>query len=547
MTSQPKLYHDAAINTYDIRGIQKCSALFTDDPTWRNGFDNDALSTMDQAILGLRFKQWKPVGTDNPSFDDKINSYCYLYNNNTTVSSNKGNIQDPFLKTMKCSAADIQSIGPGKEFITNIFSDNAPEHSHAGRFDYNKCIFEINKNKITSSNLAGFWKTFAENECNGYKENAQDILSTITGTYTSCNAQLTRMKSENENIHRDFDNLQSFWPKFKTCKEEQQSVLNQLGNLAVAQSNIDCGFWGKQITNNKCSLVDKAKKQQLESKVKLQTITKDGLQAEQKALTKRLGDLTSTYNVLQQRSNVLSYQIESLNKEFSLCKEDVLPSVHSRIALVSIRLRDLLTNLKTSQESAIQLNTNRARLDKEYQGLVSKQQMLEQSITTIKNEMIICTTQIERNQALAKINREDSLRYESQQQVCDTELQQAMYRLEQLKQTTLSLTTERDQLLALCRKDQQQFYNATTGRIATEVNAAKQQSLDACADTKSADIASKVQQLLQEKERLQQQLASLQNGVLVDVAWCKNPENKPQWDKCCLALDANTPIPMEPE
>jgi hypothetical protein len=174
---------DILQNVYDKHGIEKCDIL-----------DNKSVASS-VYLDPLRFRKWKP--SDGAANTDPNIEHCYYFADrdpNKILFKGEGderslaNIGDPL-----SGASDGNNLCKKSSemftkvpFIKSVFDDNKSERTVHESLAYKKCVFEIDKSKVNSGTLNGFW----------------DVLDITKTNSLSCNKQLTALRDEQQSYRK---------------------------------------------------------------------------------------------------------------------------------------------------------------------------------------------------------------------------------------------------------------------------------------------------------------------------------------------------------
>lgn len=542
----PILDYQATSTAYDQKGLERCDALFANPLNqergpWRQDFTNDALSSMDRAILGMRFKEWKPLTDFRQQHPDR--TYCYLHNSNAQVPTPNANIQDPFLTTLKCSPDDLQRLGgqSTQDFITNIFPDQNPDHPHARRFDYDKCVFEIDPTKVTAPKLAKFWEALSDAECAGYKATAQAQITDLQRVISQCNAELQRTKTTLSTAQASFSNLQSYHAQFTTCQATSNALNTQLATLANAQSNLDCRFYGGRdfsqdirIRTNPalCGQIQ-GEKQSLDAALNTANQALSASNAQRSKLTRDARTLESANAMLQSRSNALTNEIRDTTESYAACSNVDVPRIKARADKLAQDLQQAIKSITQSNTQLQTITNTNAALTNQLNALTQRQNALARDLPQTTDKYIACVADTNQQRTLWQQREQDAIRYERLLQECQTDTQIQTRRLDQLNKTVDALTRERDDWIARCRQSQQDFYTRSIAKIGNEAKTIEARGREICGA--SDPIAREVQDLNTRKLDEMRKLEDMRTKPLeLNQQWCRT--NETEAEKCCKEI-----------
>ena len=536
-TPMPSISRDVISTSYDKQGYERCDVLFanplsSDRASWRDAFDTDPLASMDRAILGMRFKEWKPIIDSNNTVNvptktqDLSRSYCYLFNSNAAA-----NIQDPFLQGLTCSLNDVQKLGGGREFITNVFADNTQDAPHASRVSYDKCVFEIDSTRMTSSNLASFWKSLSDAECAAYKARWEGIIKGLDVQIATASSTLQHRKNLRDNEIFTLSNLKSYWSQYSSCMDIQQGLNRDLANIRTQQSNLDCTFQGTY-ANKTCTPAGGGKphKALLDERLAQANTTFAVKRNQRSALNATATDLTAEVSSLQARSNDLSQRFKDTSDQYSVCMQVDIPSLQARKLLLNQNIYEVTTKRDQTLKSLEQVNLNLKTLMSSNDTLNKQETKLKGDLTQVQRNLITCTADLERLDTLAKRAKEEYERYWKLSDECTNDVHELNQRLAALKAQIDNLIVEREEWWAWCRRKQTE----EIGNIVTQVDSDTNEVISN-ADSTCQINSYEMQNIVAKRQEKAQALAQLQNATQgtksVDANWCK--ANISRVVECC--------------
>lgn len=240
-----KVSKTALHQDHDILGLQKCGILHKDEIV------SSAKSIADHYLKTNRLKQWNPSQSDRKSTDPKY-EYCYM---NFDINNN---LKDYTITKDNCSISNIDFNYP---FIKDIFQDNNYESAYKSPF--NKCVFKIDKSRITNEDLQNFWHNIGSNECLHVNKLIYEVYDKAVlnlkqceesfKVYSESNVFLKNRIHEYSNLIKHANNLisecESDRKKVKcdivTTKTKRDSVLR-----SIQSHELDCKQNEVMYTNN---------------------------------------------------------------------------------------------------------------------------------------------------------------------------------------------------------------------------------------------------------------------------------------------------------
>lgn len=536
-----KVAKDVVSTSYDKQGYERCDALFanplsSDRASWRDAFDTDPLASMDRAILGMRFKEWKPiVDSNNTLMPDSIpslkpdRSYCYLFNSNDSPSLSS--IQDPFLQGMKCSLDDVQKLGDGREFITNIFPDNNQDAPHASRFTYNKCVYEIDPSRMNSNNLASFWKSLSDAECEAYKAKWESIIRGLDLQIVTASSNLQNNKRIRDEVTFAFSNLKSYWPEYASCMATQSTLGRDLANVRTQQSNLDCSFQGRHKTL-RCGPSEGGQphKTLLDERLTQVNATFNNKKNQRSALNATATDLGAQVSTLQGRSNDLSQRLKQTSDDYAVCSQIDLPSLQARTLLVNQNIAEVTARRDQTRDSVRSLTSQNTLLTASNASLARQESSLQDQIAQQQAKHIACMANLERLNALANRYKEEYERYWKLNDECTTELHNYTQRRNAMKVTVSNLEVDKETWWAWCRKKQTDEITNVVTKIEENITKNTDNASKQC-DVNSADMNSVLAKRLEKLGLIRKLQDTTQAPKTIDDNFCIN--NISQVLDCC--------------
>lgn len=410
---------------HDITGLERCDDLFA-DPTseraaWRVNMDNDALSAMDRNVMSMRFKDWKPVITNEVS--KKVSSdkkYCYLYDGNPQVSEESSKyLKDPFLDGMQCSTTDMPRLG-NPSFITNIFKDKGAELHSAGGLSYDKCIFEIDPTRMSSNNLNTFWSGLSKHECQSYSDKAQLYNQNLSALISACNVTLSNERYTLQVEKNNFKLLQFYSSNWIQCNSNFQILLDNLRNLRQERHRvIDCDWFrnsqcrGSNNVKGEKSILDE------EESVVAYGMSSSNIEKVRKSL--KLQAQKKEVGILENTITELKTQIKSYTQSYEYCTSNEVPY------LEDLQLK-VQKDIKGLEETITFYTTEKQRIEEALPAKKANQLILQNSIDNLNSQLrsknseyATCVAQLTRLQQQVKTEQYENLRITQLLKQCNIE------------------------------------------------------------------------------------------------------------------------------
>ena len=183
--------------------ISKCAVL---EPTNPDQLSAKAYEKMRNMINGNRIKEWKPRDTSLLGTDSNM-TYCYLYND--TIND----MQDNALMDGTC---DLNNPMFQNEMIRAAFSNNLPDNVHT--YPVNKCVIQIDNNKVTDANLDTFYGYQANNKCNERTASMRVSRKNAQEQELVEKAKLRVLQEDNTNIVNAYNYVS---PLLESCNERR--------------------------------------------------------------------------------------------------------------------------------------------------------------------------------------------------------------------------------------------------------------------------------------------------------------------------------------
>ena len=206
------LEHFVAVNDAAVKaglkefGLEKCSILKNGD------LDVGADMMMKQYVDGLRINVFKPSNTKDL---DSSKTYCYL-NNDFSY-----NAQDMLMADQPCSTTHPHF--KNATFITNVFTDDKP--SSILNAPINKCVLEIDPQKVTKEALQSFWGNIGETKCS-------DLYNPLRTANKECKAEMDKKTAkyakELEEYRKSRDLSKSKMEEMTREADAKLAVLNKV-------------------------------------------------------------------------------------------------------------------------------------------------------------------------------------------------------------------------------------------------------------------------------------------------------------------------------
>jgi hypothetical protein len=352
---------------YQQAAMERCEPLYADIATnseIRNGMSEKSLESMDNYILGLRFREWEPVNLKDKSVDPN-KGYCYvMYDSNH-------NLIDPIMQGKKCDMTD--PIFSGVKFINNVFIDQQHDITHT--LPYTKCVLEVEKSKVDTSKLDKFWSRMGDTQCTQYKKE--------TGN------EITNLGSRLNILNKELVDFQTTTPQYESCMKTQNILNTNINFINHLYSLSNCAFSGDCKEGSGSVQMMEKTYDQLRNRIivqddKLANVSKEIL-ATQKTLkenegkfnennlifygmsnavsrcsnielpqkTRDLTDLTDEVNRLRDTNMLITKQLDNCTKETSIKDKEYTDLIDT-----TIKLKALWAGSNSRHVSCLSMNDN---------------------------------------------------------------------------------------------------------------------------------------------------------------------------------------------
>lgn len=172
------------------------ASLFKEDPCeilMGDNLNSKAYKTAVAFVPSMRMKVWKPRQKINSS-----NTFCYMDTNEYSYPTS--------------NVCNSNLFGHKVPFIKNIFKDNKIDKTKT--YPTEKCIFEIDKEKLTVDNLNTFWNKLNDLECTGqfaeYQNSNLILMSELQQLDSNIAIEQNRRDQLNFNISSNNQTLNSY-------------------------------------------------------------------------------------------------------------------------------------------------------------------------------------------------------------------------------------------------------------------------------------------------------------------------------------------------
>jgi hypothetical protein len=484
--------------------------------------DGDAISAMDRNVMAMRFKEWKPViNTEVSNKIDPQKKYCYLYDRNPLVAAGSSkDLKDPFLSDMTCSMNDMTKVG-NPSFITNVFNDAGAEIHTTGGIGYNKCVFEIDPERVGACNLNTFWKGLAKQECVGYGNAARAINQDLSKVISACNQAVADSKTVLETASNEFSQLAKYTSLYFECTSNLAKEVEKLKTMRDQRNLIiEC----KWLNTTDCLTPGNYPgKQGLEDKETALKVQK-GIEEENKKIQRKL--LQTNQTALTQATNLVTFY-ESEIKTYTLastrCRDIEIPELQKLIDKLrqDIEMYDkdytalsvALTNL-----TGTVIPTNRA-----------KKATLQTRIDTFREDLDVKRRQ--KNECMAYNEGVDRrIRYLRPEVLRYTKL------ADECGRDARSKTSYRDELrniLANLKNETFQTTSAYTKQSSDNVS-----SIGNTIERTKTTLEKAADQVCTQAAGIYQRIEEIKRGPpikpVVNDGWCKTAENSTRIGTCCV-------------
>lgn len=482
----PIVESEYVADMYERSGAERCDVLFADLGE-RANMRIKSLETMDNYILGLRLREWKPM-PKHPKFASGSN-YCYMY-----YDSNN-NVMDSALYNKKCDATNL--LFNRAPFVTGIFTDDTRDTTH--KLPYQKCIVEINPKLTTTSNLDVFWDSVGEQQCQSLYASSQKAMTSLKSTYSTCNLEL--------------DTFRKREPEYDYLTKQNQELNDHLKFLNHNIYTSNCGFFGINSRQNKYSKKCEDYQQgSLNNYTNVLNSLKD-IDALINVTTKEVNDrLAATLkykSALERQIADLVAKLGQVEKEFEKCNAIDLPNKQEAVSQLTTDIESLKQQINTLASDYDKCKTTRKPLPPRQAALDNKNIEIAGEIEKKDTQLIECRVQY--NQLKQSINtlRDEVRKYQVQRNECDHAHETLKARLGRLRQEQEQLKGERDYWLERCRGDQSSWYQVISNTVRTRAQEGVDNSRLVCGD--SAKEADEVYSLNRQKMDLAMKIEEERN------------------------------------
>lgn len=412
-------------------GDESCSILNDNELT------GNAKMMAKQYIETNRIKTWKPLNESNES-DSISDTKAFCYVNNDLDN----NAKDYILSNRSCNIKE--DVFNKTSFITNVYEDNKPDKTN--QVAVNKCVIEIDKNKLNTQSLQNFWDNVGSSDCiqlnksilelneflKSKSKKTQDLLKNLEQQIKDQNLEIDKQNNEILSLTKKENNLEQLIKEKSVLYEklmnnhnvlkEQYNKIDKTGKDDVAKKSQQL----KQLNNELDKILRDVNSNQISYNKIRDLRDKQG---------EKLNRLYVNRKVLEDWLNYINKKI----KEKLSVKKDLVYSITQREAEIGLCQDDKNTcNLLFSckkREEELQNTINLLESD-----IRDKKNKIQQSQKNIQNffEMLKnCKSQVGRLDGLiltqlAEIERLKSIKVSN----CDIYIQK-VNELERWKQMLL--------------------------------------------------------------------------------------------------------------
>ena len=507
-------------NIYDKSGVERCEALYA-NLSERANMSTKALEVMDNYVLGLRLREWKPKDPIASSNYKPGYSYCYMYydSNNDVV--------DPIIKDKFCDKTN--SIFNNTPMVSSIFLDDQRDRTHS--LPYQKCIVEIDPSKVTTSNLDKFWSSIGDQQCHSLYATSQSKTKDLKTIYQNSNNEL--------NIFRT---LEPQFNKQLLDNTKLNGTLNEL-NRNIRTSN--CAFYGALSNQHKyTSSCNRNQEGSYNDNLRTISVLKtfnSQVTISINEVNKKTNDVVENMRKIERRIIELKGEIDKTEKAYERCIAIDLPNTIEAVQVLKHENVVLDAKIKAFEKALQTCSKKREPLPGILKTLEDFNIKLRDDTERVDGETIECNVKVTQLKKKIDFLQNELLKYQVLKDNCNANLQNLTVKYSNLVEERKNLTEERDEWERRCRGYQESWYNNIKQHVETKTREAVQDSKNVCGD--SAQEADEVYKLIKEKAGLLRQIEEARNKEPFTKKECLQEVRKGQsvhFDKvmreCCKTL-----------
>lgn len=474
-----KIDKQVVSQVYQNTGIERCESLYADIASkgdMRGQMTDRAVETMDNYILGHRLREWIPMDAKKQQEQASSGSkHCYM------MYDDNHNVIDPILKNEKCDMTN--TIFAGIDFIEKVYIDSNLDLTHT--LPYNKCVLQINPNKVETTSMNYFWSRMGDAQCTQYKNTASNEIKGLVNDVSRYNEELKVFKT--------------LEPQYTKCMKDQQILNNNIKHVNYLYSLSNCAFTGECANVPVGSSVSmKTDYNNLQQTLKLKQEKMKSVSNDIKKTQKLLKENERKYN----EENLVFY---GLSNAAIRCSNVDLPEKKRALGELSDEYGRLYT---TSNLVGQQLDTCK----REFTNKTNEYSLLTSTINKLKSEWagsnslhVTCLSTNDYLRANVATLKDQVQTASTQCNVCMGDVVMKTAERDSLLRDVASLSNERDEWLRRCKFDQKSMLDLSISTINSLRAASSTYTRQNCGnDMKEAE---EVNDLIQKKFKALAQLS----------------------------------------